>query len=325
MKPNLRLPEEVQDAGLVANRTARSAASSRWMTILARLGYAAKGVVYLIIGWLAIQLVIGAGGKTTDQRGALQTIYEQPFGKFLLALVVIGLLGFAIRCFLQAWFDTEGEGSDIKGIIGRLGYAITGVSYAILAFGAFQLIAGMGSSNATKSTTASTQDVTAQLLKHSWGVALVVILGLIVIGVACFMFVKAYTAKFQRRLLLTGLSARLRSGVILLGRFGYAALGVVFSIIGIFLIVAAVQHNPHEAKGLDTALWTLIQQPFGPVLLGIVALGLVAYGVYPLHCFLVARHSQRERKPEGRALSFHTRHPNCALVLLHDGPADVEA
>ncbi len=280
MRSNIRTPEQVQDAGRVANRTARSAASSRWMTILARLGYAAKGVVYLIIGWLAVQLAIGAGGKTTDQRGALQTIYEQPYGKFLLALVVIGLLGFAIWCFLQAWFDTEGKGSDIKGIIGRLGYAITGATYAILAFGAFQLVAGTGTSSTTKSTTTSTQDVTAQLLMHSWGVVVVVILGLIVIGVACYMFAKAYTAKFQRRLLLTGLSAQLRRGVIFLGRFGYAALGVVFSIIGIFLIVAAVQHNPHEAKGLDAALRTLIQQPFGPVLLGIVALGLVAYGVY---------------------------------------------
>lgn len=280
MKPNLEVPEEVQDAGRVANRTARSAASSRWMTIFARLGYVAKGVVYLIIGWLAVEVAIGVGGKTTDQRGALQTINEQPFGKFLLVLVIIGLIGFAIWCFLQAWFDTEGKGSDIKGIIGRLGYAITGVSYAILAFGAFQLVTRTGTGSATKSTTTSTQDVTAQLLNHSWGVAAVVILGLIIIGVACYMFAKAYTAKFQRRLQLTGLSTQLRRGVIFLGRFGYAALGVVFSIIGIFLIVAAVQHNPQEAKGLDTALRTLAQQPFGPVLLGIVALGLVAYGVY---------------------------------------------
>jgi plastocyanin domain-containing protein len=280
MKSNLRVPGEVQSAGHAANQTARNAASSRWITILARLGYGAKGVVYLIIGWLAIQVAIGAGGKTTDQRGALQVISEQPFGKFLLALVIIGLIGFAIWCFLQAWFDTEGKGNNIKGIIGRLGYAITGISYAILAFGAFQLVTRTGTGSATKSTTTSTQDVTAQLLNHSWGVVAVVILGLIVIGVALYMFAKAYTAKFQRRLQLTGLSAQLRRGVIFLGRFGYAALGVVFSIIGLFLIVAAVQHNPHEAKGLDTALRTLAQQPFGPLLLGIVALGLVAYGVY---------------------------------------------
>src|SRR5256884_8685560 len=225
MRSNIRTPEGVQDAGRVANRTARNAASSRWMTIFARLGYAAKGIVYLVIGWLAVQVAIGAGGKTTDQRGALQTIYEQPFGKFLLAIVIIGLLGFAIWCFLQAWFDTEGKGRDMKGIVGRLGYAVTGVSYAILAFGAFQLVSGSGTSSATKSTTASTQDVTAQLLNHFWGVAIVVLLGLIVLGVAGYLFSKAYTAKFQRRLVLTGLSTQFRRGVIFLGRFGYAALG----------------------------------------------------------------------------------------------------
>jgi hypothetical protein len=264
----------------------------------ARLGYAAKGVVYLIIGWLAVLLAIGAGGKATDQRGALQTISAQPFGQFLLVLVIIGLVGFAIWCFLQAWFDTEGKGSDIKGIIGRLGYAVTGVSYALLAFGAFQLVTRTGTGSATKSTTASTQDVTAQLLNHSWGVAVVVILGLIVIGVAGYLFSKAFTAKFQQRLTLTGLSARLRSGIIFLGRFGYAALGVVFSIIGIFLIGAAVQHNPHEAKGLDTALRTLIQQPFGPLLPGIVALGLVAYGFYS---FVEARYRMVGVSGSGKA------------------------
>src|SRR5947209_2852436 len=194
MKSNLHVPQEVQSAGHAANQTARNAASSRWMTILARLGYGAKGVVYLIIGWLAIQVAIGDGGKTTDQRGALQVISEQPFGKFLLVLVTIGLIGFAIWCFLQAWFDTEGKGNDIKGIIGRLGYAITGISYAILAFGALQLVSRTESGSATKSTTSSTQDVTTQLLNHSWGVVAVVIIVLIVMGVTLYMFYKVCTA-----------------------------------------------------------------------------------------------------------------------------------
>jgi hypothetical protein len=216
----------------------------------------------------------------TDQKGALQTILEQPYGHILLGAVTIGLFGFALWCFIQALFDTEGKGRDAKGLIARLGYAVAGVAYALLAFGAFQLVAGTGSSSTTKSTTATTQDVTAQLLKHSWGGAVVVILGIIVIGVALYMYSKAYTARFQRRLQLANLNAQVRRGVIFLGRFGYAALGVVFSLIGLFLIVAAVQHNPREARGLDGALRTLLQQPYGPVLLGIVALGLIAYGLY---------------------------------------------
>ena len=109
---------------------------------------------------------------------------------------------------------------------------------------------------------------------------LVVIVGLVVIGIECYLFSNAYSARFHRRLNLSRLNARLSKWIVDLGRFGYAALGFVFTIVGIFLIVAAVQHNPSEAKGLDSALQELLLQPFGPVLLAIVALGLIAYGVY---------------------------------------------
>ena len=274
MKPNVTVPRQVNEAKYAANR----AANSKWVTWLARLGYAVKGVVYLIIGGLAAQLAGGQGGAATDQRGALQTIYEQPFGKFLLAVVAIGLLGFALWSFIQAIYDTEGKGRDAKGIIARIGYAAVGVAYAALAFGAYQLVAGTG--NVGQGSTTSTQDWTATLLKLPAGVAIVVIVGLVVLGVALYLFAKAYTAKFQRRLNLAGVSAQLRKFVIFLGRFGYAALGVVFTIVGFFMIVAAIQYNPQKAKGLDTALKELLHLPFGPLLLGIVALGLIAYGVY---------------------------------------------
>ena len=276
MRPQTTVRNNVNTVG----RSARRAATGKWMAILARLGYAVKGVVYLIIGGLAAALAIGHGGKATDQRGAIETIYAQPLGKFLLIVVGIGLVGFALWSFIQALFDTEGKGSNAKGIISRIGYAGVGVAYGALAFGAFQLVTGAAASTLSKSTTASTQDWTATLLKLPFGVPLVVIVGLVVIGIACYLFSKAYSAKFQRRLNLAGLSAGLRKWMVNLGRFGYAALGVVFTIIGIFLIVAAVQHNPHQAKGLDSALRELLLQPFGPVLLAIVALGLIAYGVY---------------------------------------------
>ena len=274
MRPQVSARSRVNEAG----HTARGVATGKWMSMLARFGYAMKGVVYLIIGGLAMALAVGHGGKATDQRGALQTIYTQPFGKLLLIVVGIGLVGFALWSIIQAVFDTEGKGNKAKGIIARIGYAAVGVAYAGLAFGAFQLALGTG--NVGKSSTASTQDWTARLLKLPFGVPLVVIVGLVVIGIACYLFSKAYSARFQRRLNLARLNARLRRWMVNLGRLGYAALGVVFTIIGIFLIVAAVQHNPGEAKGLDSALKELLLQPFGPVLLAIVALGLIAYGVY---------------------------------------------
>lgn len=250
------------------------------MLRLARFGYATKGIIYLIIGTLAAELAIGHGGSAADQYGALQTINEQPFGKVLLAIVALGLLGFALRCFIQAIVDTEGKGNDAKGTIARIGYAFVGVSYAALAFGAYQLVDGVDHTD--KSSTISTQEWTALLLKQPFGVALVVLIGLMVIVVALYLFYKAYTAQFRFRLNLATVNAHVSKWVILCGRCGYVALGIVLSIIGIFLIVAALQHDPHQAKGLDSALKTLAHEPFGSILLCIVVLGLIAYGVFSL-------------------------------------------
>jgi Domain of Unknown Function (DUF1206) len=274
MGSNVHVPENMQDAG----RKAQSAATSHWMTMLARLGYAVKGVVYLMIGILAVQLAVGKGGEATDQRGAIHVIYDQPFGRFLLVVVAIGLIGFALWCFIQALFDTEGKGNKAKGILARVGYAIVGISYGLLGIGTIQLLAGTG--NGGRSSTASAQNWTGMVLKYGIGVALIVLIGLIVIGVAAYMFYRAYSAKFQQKLSLQRVNEQVRKGLILLGRFGYAALGVVFCIIGIFLIVAALQHNPGDAKGLDSALQVVLQEPFGTFLLAIVALGLIAYGAY---------------------------------------------
>ena len=286
MQPDSTIPNDIRGA----NRMTRNAATGKWMTGFARVGYAAKGVVYLIIGFLAAKLAIGQGGAATDQRGALHTIYDQPSGKFLLLVVAIGLLAFALWSVIQAIYDTEGKGSKAKGIIARIGYAAVGIAYAVLAFGAYQIATSTGSGG--KSSSTSTQDATAKLLQLPFGVPLVVIVGLVVLGVAFYLFATAYKAKFQNTLNLATLSAQVKKAVIFLGRLGYGALGVVFTIIGFFMIVAAVQFNPQQAKGLDTALGELLQLPFGRVLLGIVALGLIAYGVYS---FVEARYRRLGR------------------------------
>lgn len=260
-----------------AKSTARGAATSQPVVWLARLGYAAKGVVYLIIGGLAIKLATGFGGSATDQQGALQAIHNEPLGKFLLIIVAIGLIGYALIKFVAALFDTDRAGKDAKGALTRVGDAVVGVIYAALALGAIQLAT---SGKAAKGSNASAQDWTATLLSHSLGVVLVVIIGLIVLAIAGFLFYRAYAADFRKQLNLTGLGARFSTWAILSGRLGYAALGVVEAIVGIFLIIAAVQHNASQAKGLSGALQVLIHQPFGPVLLAIVALGLIAYGIF---------------------------------------------
>lgn len=265
---------EIQRAG----RTARRAATSPVVVALARLGYAVKGILYIVIGVLAILLAVGHGGSATDQRGAIGAIASLPFGRFILIVMVIGLFGFGLWSIFQGVLDTDGHGTKAKGIIARIGYAAVGVAYIILGYGALRVVTGTGS--AGKSTTSSTQDWTAVLLKHSYGQVLVVIVGLIVLAIALYLYIRAYKAQFQARLNLGQLRSASRRAIVSLGRLGYAALGVVFTIIGIFLIVAALQHNAHKAVGLDGALRDLIHQPFGPVLLFIVALGLIAYGLY---------------------------------------------
>jgi hypothetical protein len=267
-----------------ARRTARSAATSSFVVGLARLGYAIKGVVYVVIGLLAILLVTGHSGSLTDQNGALKAIYESPlgpgFGRFLMIIVMVGLFAFALWSLIQAVFDTEGKGRTPKGILSRLGYAGVAISYTLLGIGALQ-IAMTGNPNASsRNSTSSAQNWTALLLKQPAGVLLVILVGLLVLGLMAYLFYKAYKAPFRRRLNLASLSPRAQKTVVNFGRLGYAALGVVFAIVGLFLIIAAVQHNPKEAKGLDSALVELLKQPFGPWLVGLVALGLLAYGLY---------------------------------------------
>ncbi|MDZ7959487.1 MAG: DUF1206 domain-containing protein [Aulosira sp. DedQUE10] len=258
---------------------------SLWVERLARFGYASKGVVYAIVGLLAAQAAFGTGGRTTDTKGALQTLVKQPFGKILLALVAIGLIGYVLWRFVEAIKDPENKGNDAKGLAQRIGYAINGFIYAGLAYSAVQIMLGSGDSGNSNST----QDWTARILSQPFGQWLVGTGGALIIGLGFYQFYKAYSTKFRRKFNLTELSNREIQWVIGICRFGLVARGIVFCIIGWFFIQAATQYNAQAAGGLDEALQALAQQPYGPWLLGFVALGLIAYGIYMV---IKARYSQ---------------------------------
>lgn len=268
----------IDQASQDVDGAAKSVAYSKGMTIFARIGYAVRGIVYVLIGLLAIELSTGHGGKTTDQTGALQAINQQPFGRFLLAAVAIGLFGYAIWSLFQAILDTEHKGKKAMGIIARVGYAITGISYGLLAYGGIQTV--MKGYSSQSSSTQRAQDWTARLLQTSFGVPLLVLVGIVVIGLGGYLCFRAYKADFVKHLSLYKIEANVRKMAVFAGRFGYAALGIVFVIIGIFLFIAATQHNAYEVKGLDGALQVLSQQTFGAFMLGAVALGMLSYGVY---------------------------------------------
>jgi len=271
--PLIAAKRAAQDAGA----TARTAATNPWSVRLARCGYATKGVVYLLIGTLAARAAFGRGGQTTDNRGAIAALSQQPFGRILVALVALGLFVYALWLFVAATLDPERKGTDAKGAATRVGSAALGCSYAALGVVAAKLVLQRGGG---KSSDQATRDWTARLLAHPFGAALVVLIGLAVLGAAGFFFWQAASARFRETLDLRGANAAERGWVVPLGRAGHAALGAVDVTIGVFLIIAAVRRNAGEAKGLGDALAVLAQRPYGGALLGAVALGLVAYAAY---------------------------------------------
>jgi hypothetical protein len=226
---------------------------------------------------LAVQVALGRGGETTDNKGALTRIVEAPFGKFLLIAMAVGIAGYALWRLLQALLDTDGEGTDAEGIAKRVGYAGSAVIYTGLALSAVQLLR---TGSAGESGSQSAQGWTAQLMAKPFGQWLVAVVGLLVIGIGGYQIYKGYKAKFREDLELGEIGATGETWVTRLGRIGHIARGLVFGLIGVFLIVAALQANPGEARGIDGALATLAQQSFGPWLLGAVAIGFVAYGLY---------------------------------------------
>jgi hypothetical protein len=258
--------------------------ASPWIEGLGRFGYAAKGIVYLIVGGLAVQAALGHGGQTTDQRGAMSHIAEAPFGRSLLVVLAVGLLGYALWQVVRAILDTERKGSDAKGMFGRAIYAGVAIIYTGLGLTAVRMAMGVGSG---QGSTEKAQGWTAWLMSQPLGVWLVGLVGAAVVANGLFQFYRAFKSNLTEDLNLTDVSATQREWITRIGRAGYAARGVAFVMIGGFLVAASIHANPDEAQGLDGALATLASQPFGPYLLGpylfgLVAAGLAAYGIFPL-------------------------------------------
>jgi len=237
--------------------------------------------VYLIVGWLAFLAAVGAAATVTDKQGALEAIAQQPQGVILLGIVSVGLCAYAVWSLIRAAFDPERRGHEPSAILARLGFAIAGVSYAGLALASAKFAMGW-SETAGQSSDASTQDWTARLMQAPFGPALVVGLGAVLLGLAATEFVRAYSASFRKDLGLTGLAADLQRWIVRVGRMGFAARGVVFGLIGLFLIEASRHNDPSEAVGLGGALQKLAEQAQGQILLGVVAAGLAMYGLFSL-------------------------------------------
>jgi len=242
----------------------------RW---LARAGFAARGTVYVIIGILAIKLALGSTGTQADQQGALRAIAEQPFGKVLLILVAIGLGGYALWRLARALLGHGPEGSDSG--FDRVAAFASGVVYTGLCAIAVKILLGSGGSGDAHHTTAGV---------FGWpaGTWLVGIAGVVLIGVCLYQGYRGVSKDFLADSKTEQMSARTRRWIKWIGTFGHLARMVVFCLVGVFLINAAIDFNPDKAVGLDGALAKVDHASYGPFLLALVAAGLIAFGTYSL-------------------------------------------
>jgi hypothetical protein len=264
----------VKDLGGKAKREGEKLAGAKPLTWLARVGLVARGVVYLIIAVLAIKLALGDGGKAVNQQDALKTLAHQPFGKTLLILVAIGLAGYALWRLVRA---LVGHGAELRDSgFDRLAALDSAIAYGILCVTAVEIIAGAGASSG------SPKETTGGVLGWPGGTVIVAIAGAVLIGVAIYQAYEGLAKKFLEDAKTGEMSPGVRKGYTALGVFGHVARGVIFTLVGYGLIKAAIDYDPQNAIGLDGALRELAEASYGPVLLGIVAVGLAGFALYSI-------------------------------------------
>ena len=253
---------------------ARRASGSPAAHVLARAGLTARGVIYILIGWVAVLVALGHRSHEADQQGALQLLAGQPYGAASLWLLGIGFAAYAWWRLSEAAYGVAGEGS---GAGPRLKSLARAVIYASLAYLTFRVISGAQGSQSRQE-----QDITAKIMQHPGGRWLVGLVGLVIVVIGLALIGQGLRRKFMKYLRTSQMSPQTRRVVRLLGTIGTVARGVVLALVGVLVIDAAVSYRPAQSGGVDKALLTLRDQPFGPFLLLVVALGLVVFGVYGL-------------------------------------------
>lgn len=256
-----------------AHGAARRASDSGALDKAARLGFLAKGLVYALIGVLALQIALG-GHEQADQKGALQAVAEQPGGTIVLWLMVVGFLGYAGWRLGEAAWGRRDETDERKRAAKRIGSAASGALYLAFAVLALRTVTASTSGGSDSSSMA------AKVLGWPAGPALVIGAGLVVIAIAVGLTVRGLKTDFEKHLNTGSMSGRTFTAVRRLGQVGYVARGLVFGLVGVFVIKAALDLEPGEAEGFDTALKSVAAAPFGKFLLMTAALGLICFGAY---------------------------------------------
>ncbi|MET9844062.1 DUF1206 domain-containing protein [Streptomyces ossamyceticus] len=246
----------------------------------ARAGLTARGVIYLLVGALALQIAFGEGGRQADRQGALEEISEKPLGSVLLWALGIGVVGMALWRLSEAVFGAAGP--DGRKWTKRLASAARFVFYAFVAYSVLTFASGSGggSGGGGGSSDEQSKDVTARALELPAGQWLVGAAGVGVIVAGVWIAVRALMRSYHKHLRLGEMSRRTRRGVDVTGVGGGLARGLVFAAAGVFAVRAAIDYEPDKAKGLDDTLRSFADTPAGPVLLACVAAGLVLFGLF---------------------------------------------
>ena len=255
-------------------------APPKWVENFAKFGLAAKGLVYCLVGILAFMAAFELGGSSTqeaDRGGVFKLILEQPFGRWLLGIVAVGLACYTLWRFIQGFQDTESEGTDAKGIAKRARYIFSGLVYGALAYAAASLALGNGSGGGGGDTR---QTLVQELLQQPFGQWLVGILAVGTMLIGLYQIYYGWSEKYQKKVQSGGLKNDIERTMIRAGKIGYVARGVVWLIIGYMFLQAALEANPQEAGGSAKAFQFLESSAYGSFLLGAVAIGLVCYGVF---------------------------------------------
>ena len=248
-----------------------------WPARFARLGYMAKGTVYVVVGGLAFQAAVGVGGRTTDTEGALTSIFRQPLGPVLLALVALGLFSYAAWRLAQSLLDLERKGRSPKGLVKRTGYLFSGLAYGGLGLSATRQVIGLTTGGGW-----TEEDWTAFVLGHPFGRWLVAAAGVVLLGLALNAAVVALRPLYARKLKQEEMSEGAEAVSSGLATVGLLARGLVFGLLGVFFIQAGWESDPQEVGGLSDVLIAIASQPQGPWLLGATSAGLIAYGLFAL-------------------------------------------
>ena len=247
-----------------------------WVERLARVGYAAKALLYITIGILAAQAAFGPGGRTTDTEGALRIVHDITFGRIVLLVIAAGLLGYALWRVVEAIVDPDGRGNNLKGLALRASFAIRGLFHGAIGVAAFRAALGQRSAGSNDQA----RELTASAFRIPGGELLIYAGAAFVAGYGVYQLYRSYASKLGRQLELGAVSGEMRPWIVRVSRFGIAARGIIFCLIGFFLARAAQRHDATEVGGIRESLNMLANLGRWPF--AVVALGLIAYGVYEL-------------------------------------------